>query len=193
MSKPEPDDLNDISALWQQQSAGSEASFAIAEKQKHQRRFLQDWFLAFVMLLFGALFLGLSRSPVYLVAATAFFIGAVLQLRLAYDNRNRTLQYDDWSARGLIEYRLLLCETQLQRCRYNQYGIAIVVLFTLLLAVMRYVLDFAIPTDLIVVYYVILPFLLGSLWYFQRRIAEQRKRLAHLQQMLKEFVEADDV
>lgn len=192
MSKSELDDMNKFAALWQQQSVGDTSTIVNTEKRKRRRLFLQDWAWALVMLVSGILFLRISQSAVFIVAAIALLAGSALQLRQAYFNRRKMLHYEDWSALGLLEYRLLANETERKRFRYSQYGAAIIIVLTVLLTLMRYAFDMAVPDELIIVYYVIMPFMIALIWFNQWRITQNRKKMAYLQQLINEFVEADD-
>lgn len=193
MSKSELDDMNDIAALWQQQSVGDTTSIVSADKRKRRRRFLQDWAAALAMLIFGVFFLSISQLAVFIVAAIALFFGAALQLRQAYFNRSKMLHYEDWSTLGLLEYRLMASETEIRRFRYNQYGAGVIIVFTLLLPMLKYVFDMIVPTELIIAYCVITPFMLGLIWFYQFRIRQSRKVRVNLQQLIKEFLQANDV
>lgn len=183
--------MNDIAELWQQQSLGDITSIVKADKRKRHRLFLQDWALALVMLVSGMLFLAISQSALPIIAAIALFSGAALQLRQAYLNRSTILCYEDWSTLGLLEYRLLVNETETKRLHYSQYGAAGIIVFTVLLTVLKYIFDIAVPEKLIIVYWMIMPFMIAMICFDQWCIIRNRKNWVYLHQLAREFMQAD--
>jgi hypothetical protein len=193
----------DFAALtknWQQQDTPTEnmpgkADLIQARQRQYQQKLLMlgEWLGALVMVAAACwLILAMPDALGYLAAAF-LALGAVSTLYISWQVHRPILAYDNWSSRGLLQFRQRACQLSLRYYRYTQLSCVALLLFTAALWLLRWWQPAISSVDLLMFYSLIVsPLCLFGIYRLQQKAREKAAELTHLAKLTEDFRFFDD-
>ncbi|MDN3639376.1 hypothetical protein QWY82_11225 [Simiduia curdlanivorans] len=181
--------LGELRSTWQSQPADKPLDFSVARAQQRKRKlwFYLDLVQACVLFLAGLFFLSLPASLATLIAGPIMLLSAGIMLYYAFNIHRKVIDYTDWSTDGLLQFRRLSYAASIKHLRLNQLGCVISLSFTAVLVILKLLLPASVPSDLMIAFLILSPFLCLLFLYLQKRVRHYQKLGAQVAQLKREF------
>ncbi len=188
-------DFAALTKSWQQQPTATEApptaaDLSQAKQRQTEQKYLMygEWFGAVVMLV--AAFWLAFEIPDWLGYLSALFLisGALSSAYVAWTVHKPILEYDNWSSRGLVQFRIRACTLTLRYYLYTQLSCAALVLFAGLLWLMQW-WQIAQVTPTLLVFYclIVAPLCLVAIYRLQQKKKQKESELKQLSSLAEDF------